>query len=217
MPIETRLSFVRHGRVHNPRQLFYGRLPRFGLGEGGREEARAAARFLRAVPLAAVFSSPLLRARQTAAELLRGREPLRLNLSRLLLEVKTPYQGRSAKEVRARADDVYTGAGPGYEQPADVLARVLRFVARTRRRFPGAHVAAVTHGDPIAFLALWAGGREITPANKLRLAPLGITGGYPATGSVTTLVFASDDPGERPALEHRRPEVCAPGGTPDPR
>lgn len=205
--METRLSFVRHGRVHNPREVFYGRLPRFGLSERGREEARAAAALLAPELLAAVFSSPLLRARQTAAELLRGREPLRLSVSRLLLEVKTPYQGRSSEEVRARADDVYTGAGPGYEQPGDVLARVLRFVAQTRRRFPGAHVAAVTHGDPITFVILWAGGREVSPANKLRLAPLGVLGGYPGTGSVTTLVFASDDPEERPALVHRRPPL----------
>lgn len=208
MPIVTRLSFVRHGRVRNPQAVFYGRLPRFGLSERGLAEARAAAELLGGEPLAAVFSSPLLRARQTAREIARARAdsvgPVRL--SRLLLEVKTPWEGMPSDAVRARADDVYTGAGPGYEQPFDVLARMLRFVQRVRRRFPGKHTAAVTHGDPIAFLALWAGGREVIPANKTRLAPLGIAGGYPATGSVTTLIFCSlDDPGERPVLEHRRP------------
>lgn len=207
MSIQTRLSFVRHGRVHNPDQVFYGRLPRFALAERGRREARAAAALLGAQPLTAVFSSPLLRARQTAREIVRAHGGLggTFGLSRLLLEVKTPWEGKPSGEVRARADDVYTGAGPGYEQPGDVLARVLRFVERTRRRFPGAHTAAVTHGDPIAFLVLWAGGHEVIPANKTRLAPLGIAGGYPATGSVTTLIFSSGDPDERPALEHRRP------------
>ncbi|MFU8855819.1 MAG: histidine phosphatase family protein [Deferrisomatales bacterium] len=204
----TRISLVRHGRVHNPGQVFYGRLPAFGLSPSGRDEARAAAAILSAPPLAAVFSSPLLRARQTATEISRCNGALRLRVSRLLLEVHTPFQGLPAEEVRRRADDVYTGAGPGFEQPADVLARVLRFVARTRRCFLGAHTAAVTHGDPIAFLALWAGGREITPANKLGLAPLGIEGGYPATGSVTTLIFPSSAADERPALEYRRPLPC---------
>lgn len=206
MPMETRISFVRHGRVHNPQAVFYGRLPRFGLSERGRQEAQAAAAVLGDEPLAAVFSSPLLRARQTAREIVRARAgpggPVRL--SRLLLEVKTPWEGKPSEAVRARADDVYTGAGPGYEQPADVLARVLRFVARTRQRFPGLHTVAVTHGDPIAFLVLWCGGREVIPANKTRLAPLGIAGGYPATGSVTTLAFATEDPGERPRVSHQR-------------
>lgn len=207
MPMETRISFVRHGRVHNPQAVFYGRLPRFGLSERGRREARGAAAHLEAGPLAAVFSSPLLRARQTAAEILRARAGLEvpISLSRLLLEVKTPWEGEPSDAVRARADDVYTGAGPGYEQPADVLARVLRFVERTRRRFPSAHTVAVTHGDPIAFLALWCGGREVIPANKTRLAPLGIAGGYPATGSVTTLVFATEEAGEKPRVAHQRP------------
>lgn len=203
----TRISLVRHGRVHNPGQVFYGRLSRFGLSAEGWNEARAAARILSQEPLAAVFSSPLLRARQTAREIVRDREPLRRGFSRLLLEVRTPYEGRPSGEVRDRGDDVYTGAGPGYEQPADVLARVLQFVARTRRRFPGAHTVAVTHGDPIAFLVLWAAGSELVPAAKTRLAPLGIAGGYPATGSVTTLVYASGETGERPALEHRLPSL----------
>ncbi|MEW6487667.1 MAG: histidine phosphatase family protein [Thermodesulfobacteriota bacterium] len=207
MPMETRLSFVRHGRVHNPQAVFYGRLPRFGLSERGRQEARAAAALLEPGPLAGVYSSPLLRARQTAWEILRARAGLvgPARVSRLLLEVKTPWEGSSSAAVRARADDVYTGAGPGYEQPADVLARVLRFVERVRGRFAGLHTVAVTHGDPIAFLALWCGGREVIPANKTRLAPLGIAGGYPATGSVTTLVFATEDPGEKPLVDHRRP------------
>jgi len=208
MNAETSISFVRHGQVHNPGKVFYGRLPRFGLSQQGLAEARATAVDLGSAPVAAVFSSPLLRARQTAREILRCQEDLRLRVSRLLLEVKTPYQGHPAEEVRARGDDVYTGVGPGFEQPADVLSRVLRFVARVRREFAGRQVVAVTHGDPIAFLALWAGGLEVIPRNKTRLAPLGIRGGYPATGSLTTLLFPSPSiDGRRPRLRYRQPGV----------
>jgi broad specificity phosphatase PhoE len=199
------VSFVRHGQVHNPGAVFYGRLPRFALSALGREEAQAAAVALGDEPLAAVFSSPLLRARQTAQEILRGRDGLKLRLSRLLIEVKTPFDGEPSAEVRSRGDDVYTGAGPGFEQPADVLSRTLRFITRALEEFPGHHVVAVTHGDPIAFVAAWAGGLEIVPRSKTRLAPLGIAGGYPATGSITTLSFPASSPDSKPRLRYRRP------------
>jgi len=208
MTTETTLSFVRHGRVLNPEDIFYGRLPGFRLSSQGREEARAAARALQSEPLAAVFSSPLLRARETAQELLEGRSDMRLQVSRLLVEVKTPYDGHPAPEVRARGDDVYTGAGPEFERPASVLSRVLRFVARVRAEYPRRHVVAVTHGDPIAFLALWVGGLPIVPQNKTRLAPLGIFGGYPATGSITSFTFpASASPDARPQMRYWRPAL----------
>ncbi len=62
----TTITFIRHGEVHNPQRILYGRLPRFALSEQGRAEAQAVAATLRDVPVATVYSSPLLRARQTA-------------------------------------------------------------------------------------------------------------------------------------------------------
>ena len=115
------ISLVRHGHVHNPRAVFYGRLPGFGLDAQGRQEALRAGRALRAKNLAAVFSSPLLRARQTARELLAcsGAQPLRI--SRLLTEVYTAFDGRPSAEVDALNDDIYTGAAPGFERGAHLL------------------------------------------------------------------------------------------------
>ena len=62
----TQIHFVRHGEVHNPQKIYYGRLPGFPLSEEGRRQAQAAAHALRARPLAAIFSSPMQRARETA-------------------------------------------------------------------------------------------------------------------------------------------------------
>ena len=75
----TCVSLVRHGEVDNPLGVYYGRLPGFGLSDGGRCQAHAAAVYLaqRAttsmlpppespqVP-AAVYCSPLRRAHETA-------------------------------------------------------------------------------------------------------------------------------------------------------
>ena len=205
MKQETRITFVRHGHVHNPLGVLYGRLPRFHLSQRGEQQARWIAELLAREPIAAVVSSPLLRARQTARAIVRGHPGLALATSRRLNEVLTPYQGCTEEEVDRRGGDFYTGAGPGFEQPADVLTRMRRFAARTVRQFPGRHVVAVTHGDPIAFFVLWAGDAPVTPPNKTNLSPFGITGGYPGHTSAVTYAFASDAEDRPRQLCYRTP------------
>ncbi|GAB4272910.1 MAG: hypothetical protein Kow0092_28100 [Deferrisomatales bacterium] len=183
----TWIHLVRHATVHNPRGVFYGRLPGFGLSEAGRAQAREAARALEELPLAAVYASPRLRARQTAREIARGHPGLTVRVSSLLDEVLTPFQGRPLAELHAAGEDVYAGAGPGFEQPGDVAERMGRFLRRMCRRHPGGHVAAVTHGDPIVWAVIAGFGGRLDPKRKARLQPYGIRDGYPAPASVTTL------------------------------
>jgi broad specificity phosphatase PhoE len=62
-----RLYFVRHGESEaNLLNECSNRGLKHGLTETGKQQARALAQSLRSVPVAALFSSPLLRARQTA-------------------------------------------------------------------------------------------------------------------------------------------------------
>jgi len=63
------IHLVRHGHVHNPDKVLYGRLPAFGLSETGKAMADAvAAHFVReGTPVARVLASPLQRAQETAA------------------------------------------------------------------------------------------------------------------------------------------------------
>ena len=74
------VHLVRHGEVHNPDRVLYGRLPEFGLSELGHEMARGVAAWFeeRAAQTgrapAVVAASPLTRAQQTAAPLAIGRE-----------------------------------------------------------------------------------------------------------------------------------------------
>ncbi len=65
---EQRLHLVRHGEVHNPARVLYGRLPDYHLSEAGRGMARAAAAHLVALgrPLAVLRCSPLARTRESA-------------------------------------------------------------------------------------------------------------------------------------------------------
>jgi probable phosphoglycerate mutase len=201
----TLLSFVRHGQVYNPDQIYYGRLPGFRLDAKGRDQAKLAARVLRSTPLAALFSSPQLRARQTAREILRFHPRLKLKISRLLDEVYTPYEGHPSAQTDAINGDVYTGTSPPFEQPVDIVNRAQKFVRRIRKRFAGRQVAAVTHGDTITFMILWAKGLALEPAYKGKLAPFGIPDGYPAPASITTFAFKTDAPDELPRITYVRP------------
>lgn len=67
MPAE-RLHLVRHGEVHNPQRVLYGRLPNFRLSDDGRRMAAAAADHLRGLerPVTALYASPLQRAQESA-------------------------------------------------------------------------------------------------------------------------------------------------------
>ena len=205
MATPTIIYLVRHGNVHNPGRILYGRLPRFRLSRRGVEEAQAVGRFLDGAPIAALYCSPLLRARQTAREIHAFHPGLPLRPSPHLIEVLNPFEGRSSAEVDARRGDVYTGVGPPYEQPRDIVARILRFFRLARERHPGENVAAVTHGDVIVFAMLWARGLALTPENKADLNAIGFTGGYPATGSLTAFIFRTESPRELPEVRYYRP------------
>src|SRR5690606_23866640 len=63
-----RLHLVRHGEVHNPQRLLYGRLPHYRLSEDGRRMARDAAEYIAELerPVGALRCSPLERAQESA-------------------------------------------------------------------------------------------------------------------------------------------------------
>lgn len=193
----TVIHFVRHGQVHNPAQLLYGRLPRFPLSATGRVQAEAAARVLQARPLAAVFSSPRLRAVQTA-RIIAGQHPdLRVRISRLLDETHTPHEGRPLAELEASGWDMFTDIPPHYERPEDIFNRAQRFIRRVRRRFPQGEVVAVTHGELLLWMHLWVHGLPFTLETQFLINP------FPETASITTLTFT--DGVEVPTLTYCRP------------
>jgi len=63
----------------------------------------------------------------------------------------------------------------------------------------------VTHGDLIAFLLLWIKGVSLEPGNKERLDALGLSDNYPATASITTLVYQTMAEDEVPGIGYVRP------------
>ncbi|MBS0023167.1 histidine phosphatase family protein [Microbacterium paraoxydans] len=64
----SRLHLVRHGEVHNPARVLYGRLPDYHLSRAGRGMAASAAAHVAQLgdPVAALYASPLERAQESA-------------------------------------------------------------------------------------------------------------------------------------------------------
>jgi probable phosphoglycerate mutase len=190
--------------VHNPGEILYGRLPRYGLSALGRRQAEMTASVLAEEAINAFYTSPLLRARQTAAVLRSAHPGAALHISVLLSEVLTGWQGRPHQDLAAIGFNFYDHpTGPQDESLQDVWARIQRFVGRVRRKHAGEEVVAVTHGD-ICHLAR-AGYRGL----PIEIASIRMPHPYPGHGSLTRLTFP-DDPA---TIYPTRVEYYDPNGT----
>ena len=89
-----RVHLVRHGHVHNPDKILYGRLPEFRLSDAGEAMARAVADWFVAegTDVGRVVASPLLRAQQTAAPIAEA-FGLEIDTDERLIEAGNSFEG----------------------------------------------------------------------------------------------------------------------------
>ena len=182
----TTLYLMRHGEVHNPTKILYGRMSGFYLSEAGIEQARAAATWLADKPIKAIYSSPMERAQQTAAIVAQRHEALTPRTDERIIEVLTPYEGRPMEALAATGWDLYTGNEPPFETPAMVLDRVLDFFEYVDAVHNGDSIVAVAHGDILVFPWLHAQGVEPEALMKDKLVEYALPVDYPATASIMT-------------------------------
>jgi broad specificity phosphatase PhoE len=178
----TTILLVRHTQVHNPKQFVYFRTPRMRLSPQGLVQAETTARFLRRESLAAIYSSPMLRARQTAQILQKFHPTVPIHQSAFLNEVRSSYQGASYAELEKMRWAFYDHRkSEKDERREDILARFMRQLDLTMRRHSGEQVVWVSHGDPILLMTLWAEGLPLEEINRRRRTH------YISHGSVTKL------------------------------
>jgi broad specificity phosphatase PhoE len=182
----TVVHLLRHGEVHNPTKVLYGRLPGFRLSAAGERMAEEAAAWLNRRPLAALYTSPLQRARQTVAplEALTG---LTATVDHRLIESANVFEGTriefgpSALLRPAMWRHLYNPLRPSWGEPfADVAARVLTVVEEARDSSPGTEVVLVGHQLPIWVARRAVEGRALWHRPDRRQCSL---------GSVTSLVY----------------------------
>ena len=199
----TMLYLIRHGEVHNPDDILYGRLPDFHLSKVGQEQARAASQHLQDKPLAAIFSSPMQRAQETAQFIAQSHLDITVQTDERLNEVHTPWDGKPRAELIARGFDLYTGSSPEFEQPEQIGNRLLSFFVMITQEYHDKEVVAVTHGDLVVFALMIAKQVPLKVENKHNLVALGLPEEYPATASISTLTFSNND--KIPQYQYIRP------------
>jgi probable phosphoglycerate mutase len=151
----TTFYLIRHGEKDADERLMVGRTRGIHLSSRGQEQAAAIAERLRECRIQHVFSSPLERARETAAPLARVR-----GVEVQLLEGLHEYDfgewtGMSQDELRTIPEwqnfNSFRSATrpPGGEAMLEVQERFVREMVRLRAAYPNDEVALVSHGDPL--------------------------------------------------------------------
>lgn len=90
----TVVHLMRHGEVHNPDGLLYGRLAGYHLSELGRQMAERVAEHLAPRDITRVIASPLERAQETAAPIAKA-HGLDLGTDARLIEADNVFQGKT--------------------------------------------------------------------------------------------------------------------------
>lgn len=91
----TIVHVVRHGQVHNPEGVLYGRLPGYHLSDTGRAMAARLGEHFADVPLTLLRCSPLERTRETMAPIAAGHPDLHVVIDERVIEAANVFEGKS--------------------------------------------------------------------------------------------------------------------------
>jgi 2,3-bisphosphoglycerate-dependent phosphoglycerate mutase len=194
----TRLCLVRHGETDwNAGKRIQGQID-IPLSAVGHAQARATGNALRDEGFAALYSSDLLRARQTA-EAAAHLAHLPLHAEPGLRERHYGiFQGLTYAEAEARHPADYVRhqardprfAPAGGESLLDFSARLAAAFDAIVRRHPGAAVAIFTHGGVLDIACRQASGRPLDAPRDFAIPNCGINWIEVADGCWTLLSWA---------------------------
>lgn len=191
----TDILFVRHAEVHNPENVFYARLSRFRLSEQGLKDAEVTAKALAEEPLAAIYTSPMLRAKQTARIIARQHPGLPVLETRRLIELRTHFQGQQWAKMPRHPNFYDPEAGD--ETVQQVFLRMQRLMFDLVREYPGCSVLCVSHGDPIKILRMAYLGQPLTRQSA----------GEPDPGRGSIMRFGWEDGADEPVITYLEPHT----------
>jgi probable phosphoglycerate mutase len=190
-PPATTILLVRHGQTPTTGTVLPGRAPGLHLADKGRDQAaRAAERIAELKRVDAVYSSPLERARQTAAPIAAARGT-KVVVERGLLECDFgEWTGQELKKLAKlpewalvqRAPSTFRF--PGGESFTEMQTRIVTALDKLRAAHPGGVVVAVSHADPIKAAVAHAMGTHLDLFQRTVIS----------TCSVTVISYTSGGP-----------------------
>jgi broad specificity phosphatase PhoE len=185
----TVVHLLRHGEVHNPSGVLYGRLPGYHLSATGALMAAAAADYFAERPVAAVFASPLERAQETARPVAE-RLGLEIVTDERLIESGNVLEGMTITLTQLALNPLnwrylWNPFTPSWGEPyQQVVGRVRAVIDRAREAARGREAVCVSHQMPIWTSRLAAEHKRLWHNPKSRQCAL---------GSVTSFTFTGDD------------------------
>jgi broad specificity phosphatase PhoE len=185
----TIVHLLRHGEVHNPGKVLYGRLPDFHLSDLGRQMADTVATALSERDITRVIASPLERAQETAGPLAKVRG-VQIDRDDRLIEADNVFEGKqvSVGDGVLRQPKywrhLWNPFTPSWGEPyVDVAARMRLAIGAARETARGHEVVLVSHQLPVWIARLDAEGRRFFHDPRRRQCTL---------ASVTSLTFDDD-------------------------
>ena len=186
----TTVHLLRHGEVYNPEGVLYGRLPGYYLSDLGLEMADRAAAALSQRDIAAVISSPMERAQQTAAPIAISHK-LDIATNQDLIEAENIFEGQRVsvgdgvlKQPKTWRH-LWNPFKPSWGEPYDIVAaRMNAAIESARLAAPGREAVLVSHQLPIWIARLSAERRRLWHDPRSRQCTL---------ASLTSLTFDNQD------------------------
>jgi broad specificity phosphatase PhoE len=189
-PARTIVHLMRHGEVHNPEGVLYGRLPGYQLSELGREMADTVAAHLADHDIGLVVASPLDRAQQTATPIARSHD-LEVATDSRVIEAGNHFEGltfgRGAGSLRKVQNlrRLYNPVQPSWGEPYKAIAaRMFAAVDDARDGAWGREAVVVSHQLPIWTVRSKLEGRRLWHDPRKRECTL---------ASLTSLMFEDDE------------------------
>ena len=181
-PTSTLVLLVRHGQTATTGTLLPGRAAGLHLADAGRAQAeRVAERIAELKNVAAVYASPLERARETATPIARALQ-LKTRVDKGLLECDFgEWTGSELKTLMKlpewKAVQRYPSGFrfPGGESFTEMQVRMVSAIDRLRAAHPAAVVVAVSHADPIKAAVAHAMGTHLDLFQRIVISTCSVT------------------------------------------
>ena len=152
---DTVVHLLRHGEVHNPEGVLYGRRDGFHLSDLGRQMAQRIAESIGDRDITYLVSSPLERAQETAAPLAEARG-LTIVTDERVIESENKFEGltfgrgRNALKNPKTWRHLWNPLKPSWGEPYhDMAARMMAAVHDARVAAAGHEAVIVSHQLPI--------------------------------------------------------------------
>jgi broad specificity phosphatase PhoE len=163
--MKTVVHLLRHGEVHNPTGVLYGRMPGYHLSDLGQEMAQRVADTIGDRDITAVVSSPLERAQQTAAPLAKALG-VDITTDRRVIESTNVFEGQTfgvgdgVLKKPSAWRHLWNPLRPSWGEPyKQLVARMMAAVYDARDAASGHEAVIVSHQLPIWITRLHVEGR----------------------------------------------------------